>query len=382
MYSGSDGAGNVYSRGKQLRCGYTTGTCAAAATKAAVTALLSGTFPSKTELITPGGKRLILEIESPLINAEKASCAVRKDGGDDIDATDGLLIFSKVSKRNDGAFVIDGGEGVGKITKRGLDQPIGAAAINSVPRSMIYASAKEICDTFDHTGGIDIEIIIPGGAGVANRTFNPRLGIEGGISVLGTSGIVEPMSNRAILETVKAELNVIYAEGKRNALLVPGNYGMSYLNELDIDKTVAVMCSNFIGEAVDYACALGFDGILIVGNLGKLVKVAGGIMDTHSRNGDCRMEIIAAAAIQSGCNAQTAREVLECVTTDDALSVLESTGLMDGTVSILIKKIDFNLRNRASARTRIGAAIFSSAYGRIGLTENAGQIVADISGGI
>lgn len=376
------GGGDVYSGGRRLRCGHTTGTCAAAATKAAITALLSGTFPSETGIVTPGGKELTLRIESPRMDHDAAQCAVRKDGGDDIDATDGLLVFSEVRRRDDGAFRIDGGEGVGRVTRKGLDQPVGAAAINSVPRMMIDAAAREVCERFGHTGGADVVISIPGGREAAERTFNPRLGIVNGISVLGTSGIVEPMSNRAITETIRAELSIRRAEGERYALLVPGNYGMSYLSDLGLDRESAVMCSNFIGEALDIACELGFGSILIVGNLGKLVKVAGGMMNTHSRNGDCRMEIMTAAAIRSGCDMQTAERILDCVTTDDALSVLESAGITDRTVKVLTDRMDFYLRNRVSAGTGIGAAVFSSVYGRIGLTENAERIITDMSGRI
>lgn len=376
------GKDDVYSGGRRLRCGHTTGTCAAAAAKAAATALLSNTFPSEVKIVTPGGKELALKVESPSMNDTAARCAVRKDGGDDIDATDGLLVFSEVRRRDDGIFLIDGGEGVGRVTRKGLDQPVGAAAINSVPRLMIDAAVREVCDAFGHTGGADVIVSIPGGRDAAGKTFNPRLGIVDGISVLGTSGIVVPMSNRAITETIKAELSMRYAEGGRNALLVPGNYGMSYLKDLGLDKETAVMCSNFIGDAVDSACELGFESILIVGNLGKMVKVAGGIMNTHSRNGDCRMEIMAAAAVRSGCDIRTAERILDCITTDDALSILEPAGIMDGTVNILMNKMDFYLRNRVSAGTGIGAAVFSSVYGRIGLTGNAEQIITDMSGRI
>ena len=244
------------------------------------------------------------------------TCAVQKDGGDDPDITTGALIFSSVRIGNqiqksvaesDGAseqkkaeILIDGGTGVGRVTKPGLDQPVGNAAINHVPREMIAKEVQEVCALVDYTGVLEIIISVPTGEKLAEETFNPRLGIVGGISILGTSGIVEPMSSQALLDTIKVELNQKKAEGYPVAAVSPGIYGLDFMrNTYHYDLDRSVKCSNFIGDTIDMAIAAGFEKMLLTGHIGKLVKVAGGIMNTHSKDGDCRMELLVAAGVRN-----------------------------------------------------------------------------------
>ena len=184
---------------KKMRFGYTTGSCAAGAAKAAGRMLLLDESCRYTELMTPKGISLNLEILHMTRGENWVSCAVQKDAGDDPDRTDGLEIYVKVEKRNAPGICIDGGEGVGRITKKGLEQPVGSAAINKVPRAMIEKELEEICDAAGYDGGLFVTVSVPDGAKTAAGTFNPRLGIEGGISILGTSGIVEPMSEAALV---------------------------------------------------------------------------------------------------------------------------------------------------------------------------------------
>ena len=286
----------VYVNNKKLRCGYTTGTCAAAASKAAALMLLTGKRVDTISIATPKGVILDLPVEDVTVDADGVKCAVRKDGGDDVDVTHGSLIYSEVRRNDSGGITIDGGAGVGRVTRKGLDQPPGNAAINRVPRSMIHEALDDVRLSLGYTGGLDAIISIPNGLELASRTFNPRLGIKGGISVLGTSGIVEPMSEEALVNTIRTEMNMRAANGSNVLLVVPGNYGKDFTEGLPgVDPEYAVKCSNFVGEMLDHACELGKD-VILVGNLGKLVKLAGGVMNTHSRNADCRMEIIAANA--------------------------------------------------------------------------------------
>ncbi|MCL2510082.1 MAG: cobalt-precorrin-5B (C(1))-methyltransferase CbiD, partial [Methanomassiliicoccaceae archaeon] len=321
---------------KRLRCGYTTGSCAAAASKMAAIILLGGEMKDKTEIITPKGTLLSLKIEDVRISENKVSCAVRKDGGDDVDATHGMLIYSTVSKRSDGTIMIDGGEGVGRVTMKGLDQPVGNAAINRVPRSMIKEALEDVCENFRFSGGLNAIITAPDGAKASKKTFNERLGIMGGISILGTTGIVEPMSETALMDTIKAELNMKKASGEDCVLVVPGNYGKDFSDEIGgVDGDQAVKCSNFVGETIDHAAILGFSGFLLIGNLGKMVKIAGGIMNTHSRWADCRMEILSSNSILAGADAATAERIMSCVSTDDALDVLNEAGIMNETIGIV-----------------------------------------------
>jgi cobalt-precorrin-5B (C1)-methyltransferase len=364
---------------KKLRCGYTTGSCAAAASKMAAATLLSGERTVTAEIVTPKGTRLSLKAEDISVFDDRASCAVRKDGGDDIDATHGMLVYSTVSRRTDGKIVIDGGEGVGRVTMKGLDQPVGNAAINSVPRNMIKEALEDVCRDLCHEGGLTAVISVPEGAAVSKRTFNPRLGIIGGISILGTSGIVEPMSETALVDTIKVELNVRRAAGNENVLAVPGNYGKDFYEEEEgEDGGQAVKCSNFIGETIDHAAELGFKGFLLIGNMGKMVKLAGGIMNTHSRWADCRMEIMSSCSLTAGADARTARRLLSCISTDDALEILKDAGIMEDTVKEIMKKISFHLNCRSGGGMQTECIVFSSKYGKLGDTPGAEELTRKI----
>lgn len=369
----------IYHNNKRLRCGHTTGTCAAAATKAAMEMLLSGSVVENVLITVPKGIVLDLPIEDITIGNDSVTCAVRKDGGDDIDATDGILVYSTVRRKESG-LAIDGGIGVGRVTRKGLDQPPGNAAINKVPRSMIAEVVKDVSDSFGYPGGLEVEISIPEGEDIATRTFNPRLGIVGGISVLGTSGIVEPMSESALIDTIKVEMRMRKESGESTILVVPGNYGKDFAEEMPgIDADKVVKCSNFVGEMLDYACELGLD-VVLISNLGKLVKVAGGIMNTHSRNADSRMEIMASNAAMAGAGIDTVRGIMGCISTDDALELLDSEGLIPKVSELLLEKIQYHMNHRTGGKIRTSAVMFSSVYGLLGCTEDAKTMLREIEG--
>ena len=231
----------ILKNNKKLHYGYTTGTCAAAASKAAAEMLLSGHKVQEVELMTPKGIPLCLGIEEISMEKEKVSCAVRKDGGDDPDATHGILIFSSVKKIPEKRIVIDGGIGVGRVTKKGLEQGVGNAAINRVPREMIANEVKEICEAAGYEGGISVKISVPEGEEIAKKTFNPKLGIEGGISILGTSGIVIPMSEEALIASIRVEMEMKKANGAQYLLITPGNYGADFCRsemKLNLDNAM------------------------------------------------------------------------------------------------------------------------------------------------
>jgi len=369
----------IYHNNKRLRCGHTTGTCAAAATKAAMEMLLSGSVVENVSITVPKGIVLDLPIEDITIGNDSVTCAVRKDGGDDIDATDGILVYSTVRRKESG-LAIDGGIGVGRVTRKGLDQPPGNAAINKVPRSMIAEVVKDVSDSFGYPGGLEVEISIPEGEDIATRTFNPRLGIVGGISVLGTSGIVEPMSESALIDTIKVEMRMRKESGESTILVVPGNYGKDFAEEMPgIDADKVVKCSNFVGEMLDYACELGLD-VVLISNLGKLVKVAGGIMNTHSRNADSRMEIMASNAAMAGAGIDTVRGIMGCISTDDALELLDSEGLIPKVSELLLEKVQYHMNHRTGGKIRTSAVMFSSVYGLLGCTEDAKTMLREMEG--
>ena len=290
-----------------MRRGYTTGSCAAAAACGAAQALLSGgkKQPEEIRLMTPKGIEVRIPVENVEINPEenRAVCSVRKDSGDDPDVTNRAIVCAEVFLRKEAEppVRIDGGEGVGRVTKPGLACKVGEAAINPVPRKMIQQEVRKVMKAFDCRGGLDVIISIPDGKRLAEKTFNPKLGIVGGISVLGTTGIVEPMSEQALIDTIKVEINVAKATGVSYLVLTPGNYGETFLKESGyMDALTYVKCSNFIGEALDAVREKEFAGVLLVGHIGKLIKVAAGMMNTHSRYGDRRMETLSAAAESAG----------------------------------------------------------------------------------
>ena len=365
---------------KILRNGYTTGSCAAAAAQAAAQMLLLGGTVERVALKTPNGTVLQLPILEIKRAPNAVTCAVQKDSGDDPDITNGMLVFATVSRSLADGVQIDGGVGIGRVTKPGLDQPVGAAAINSVPRKMIEDAVRSVLRTADYAGGVEVLIFAPQGAELAQKTFNPRLGIEGGLSILGTTGIVEPMSEQALVDTIRVCLRQKKANGHTVALLTPGNYGADFIKQtfsLDPNRA-AVMTSNFIGDALDICCELSFSGVVLIGHIGKLVKLAGNMMNTHSKYGDCRMELLAAHAAAAGLKSEKAKQLLTCATCDDALRILDEEGLRAQTLLSLTQKIGEAIRRRCAGQLKTGAILFSKEYGLLSETADARQLLEQV----
>ena len=362
---------------KMLRCGYTTGTCAALAAAGAARLLLTGQAPSRLSLRTPKGWVVeVAPVFCRLLEEGGALCAVRKDGGDDADVTHGMLVQAAVVLTPGPGVSIQGGEGVGRVTRPGLDQPVGAAAINRVPRQMIARAVAQELETAAWSGGAGVTISIPGGAETARRTFNPLLGVEGGLSVLGTSGIVEPMSQQAIVDTIEVEARQARQSGAR-LILTPGNYGADFLAAQGLDGlgVPVVRCSNFIGDALDIAAAQRFEQVLLAGHIGKLVKVAGGIMNTHSRQADCRTELFCAHAAAAGASTALCRRLLDAATTDACIPLLDAEGLRDPVLSSLTAAVQTHLERRAAGAFAVGALLFSNQYGLLGLSPQARTLI-------
>ena len=367
--------------GKKLRLGYTTGSCAAAAAKAAAWMLLTGRKKETIDLLTPKGLPLTLPVLEIRMAPEEVRCAIRKDSGDDPDVTAGTLVFAAVRRTAQPGVTIDGGQGVGRVTKRGLDQPVGAAAINSVPRRMIRENVEQVLRLCGEASGLSVVISVPDGERLAQKTFNPRLGITGGISILGTTGIVEPMSEQALVDTIRVELRQRRADGAEDILLTPGNYGADYIRAaIGIDPRTAVLTSNFIGDALDTCRELGFRGALLIGHIGKLVKLAGGMWNTHSKFGDCRMEILAAHAAALGLPPARTEELLTCATCDDALRILKEEQLCDALLQRLSGCIGQQLARKCGGM-QVGAIVFSKEYGALCETTDARALLQRITEG-
>ncbi len=363
---------------KELRKGFTTGSCGAAAAKAALYMLLTGSVKDEIEIITPGGAVFRTEVKDIFREGNRVRCAVVKDGGDDPDVTTGLHVTAEVraEERADGALEIriEGGPGVGRVTLPGLDQPVGNAAINRVPRQMIEKELSEVAELLDFRGRIRVILSVPGGEAAAERTFNPRLGIEGGISILGTTGIVEPMSTRAILDTIRVELNQRKALGDRIAAVSPGNYGLNFMKETyGYDLNRSVKCSNYVGDTVDMVREMDFRGMLLTGHIGKLIKVSGGIMNTHSKEGDARMELLAAGVIRAGGSMDTLRGILNCRVTEEALGIIqaESPALLRTSMESVMDRILYYLRKRAGEELPVECILYSNEFGLLAASPGA-----------
>lgn len=363
----------IFANGKQLRCGFTTGSTATLATKASAIMLITGKKIEKIEILTPKGVKICEKIQNIKLYNDSVQCAVMKDAGDDIDVTDKLLIYSKVSL-NDGGIVISGGEGVGKVTLKGLDQPVGNSAINSVPRKMICENLREISQKYGYTGGFNVEISVPNGEIIAKKTFNEKLGIVGGISILGTSGIVEPQSLRALLDSIEVEFRMNYHQKVRDIIISPGNYAENFIKNDDfLNRMPNIKCSNFIGETLDFAQKYEFERVLLVGHIGKFVKLAGGIMNTHSAVADGRVHIFASYSALCGASRDTIFEIMNSKTCDACIEILKKVDLDQKVMAEIINSAQEYINYRVKIKT--GVVMFSNVYGNLGQSNQANEII-------
>lgn len=367
----------------KLKRGYTTGSCATAAAKAAAIMLLSEDKCDMVSLLLPKGLFLCVEVLDILCSEQSVSCAVQKDSGDDPDITDKVLVYAKVEIIPQQIVIIDGGMGVGRVTKSGLDRAVGESAINTAPRKSIEKELTAVAEHYSYNGGFRVTISVPDGERLAQKTFNPRLGIVGGISVLGTTGIVEPMSEAAIVDTIRLEMRVRKAEKKDIIIMTFGNYGEEFLEStFHVPKGNSFQCSNFVGEALEYAVELKLQKILIVGHIGKLVKLAGGIMQTHSKYADCRMEILTTHAAINGADTQTCREIMTANTTDDAVKILQKAGLLELVMNSVMRKIKYYIDLKIQDVTNVEIVMFSNKFGILALSENAKEYTLKAKGNI
>lgn len=346
----------VYKNGKKLRTGFTTGSCAAAAAKGACAMLFSGKQLDQVDIDTPKGWPLTLKLIKTSFDAKTVSCCVVKDAGDDPDVTDKIEVFAKAKKIAGRDISITAGQGIGIVTKAGLLVPVGMPAINPVPRSMIL---REVGKVLPEGSGVEVEISIPKGGEIAQKTFNPRLGIVGGISVLGTTGIVEPMSEDALKDTIALELSCRKAAGQDKVLFVPGSYGERFCEQhLGIPKEKAVKISNYLGFALEKCAELGFEKVILAGHLAKLVKPAGGIFYTHSRVSDTRMEILTANLAVMGMPVENLRQIMACITTEEAMPIIDRTGYQE-VYQIIAEKCAQRCEGYVYGNVELGVVLFS-----------------------
>lgn len=350
----------VIKRGKELVTGYTTGTCAQAAVKAGLHYIFTGEKVDNINVHLPKGKTLNIKVHNLFKRDDYAECSIIKFSGDDPDVTDGMEIKAALYGGYD-ELIIDGGEGVGRVTKPGLRIPVGEAAINPVPRKMIKQEVENLCSQYNYNKSFKVVISALNGEEVAKKTFNSKFGIIGGISILGTSGIVEPMSEKALLDSIFLEIDSKMTNGERNILISPGNYGRDAAYEMfgiNIDKAVKI--SNYIGDVLDYLSYKKPDRVLIIGHAGKLSKLAAGIMNTHSRYGDCRHEIFGAYAGLCGAGSEVIKEIFEAVSTDEMDSILLKNGLHTQVWDLIISRIMSNINHRLNNEVKCEVIIFTN----------------------
>jgi len=295
---------------KKLKKGYTTGTCAAAASTAAVSMLFTGEIIQQVEVTLPGGRTVTLKLVGQDIARDKdettnkesakesdkkinvvsaASCGVVKDAGDDPDVTHGMVIYARAERRGSG-ITISAGEGIGTVTKPGLSVQVGEPAINPVPRKMIMENVSGVLPEGE---GVEVTICAPEGVERAKKTMNAKLGVIGGISILGTTGIVRPMSLSSLIASLLPQVDIASALGYKTVALVPGNMGEKVAkNKLKFPEDAVIQMSNFVGDMLEYCAKKGIERVLLLGHIGKMAKVAGGFFDTHSGKTDDPVEIM------------------------------------------------------------------------------------------
>lgn len=350
----------IEKNGKKLRYGYTTGSCATAAAKAATWMLMNQKILESIEIDTPKGWILNIPVEDIELSETRAKCSVTKDAGDDPDVTHGMKVYAEVCLSDE--YKLCGGTGIGIVTKPGLSVAIGESAINPVPRKMIKQAVHEVLPE-----GKTVEVIISAPEGVerAKKTFNPKLGIVGGLSIIGTSGIVEPMSEDALKETMRVELKMLRAGGHENIIFAPGNYGRDYARDNTLDDTRLVKTSNFIGFMMDEAEKQEVSSVLWIGHLGKMVKVASGIFQTHSKYADGRMETIAAHLALLEAPVSLIQAVMKSNTTDEAVDHVKAAGYMQ-VFDQIANAISDRCIDRAHGEVEVGTIIFTKAHGYLG----------------
>ncbi|VFE47370.1 cobalt-precorrin-5B (C(1))-methyltransferase CbiD [Clostridioides difficile] len=400
----------VYIDGKKYRRGYTTGSCATGASKAAVYMLITKNRINTINIDTPKGIPLSLKVDNINISDTFVECSIKKDGGDDIDATHTMDIYARaeiVSKNDknkeyltlkdiDGLsnnsesqselykFIrVYGGIGIGVVTKKGLSVDVGKPAINPTPLKMINHEIRNLIgDNFESILGnnkvLKITIFAPQGEAVAKKTFNPRLGIVGGISIIGTTGIVEPMSDEGWKKSLSIELQMKKEQGLDKIILVPGNHGEQFIREkLNLDIKYVVRTSNFIGYMIKEAQRIGYKKILMAGHIGKFIKISAGIFNTHSKVADARSEILVANLALMGATYEFLNKINQCLTTEEAVELINNSEYRQ-VYNILSNKCRERVKqylNEDSDDIDVEVIIFSMNKSLLGKSDNTDDLV-------
>ncbi len=361
---------------RNLRSGFTTGACAAAGTKAALL-FAEGKAVHEVKLSALDGTLLTIPVQSVSRQDGAVKAEIVKFSGDDPDITNGASVFTTVRRMpgRRGIF-FRAGEGVGTVTRQGLALPVGEPAINPGPRELIAQTIESVTgrkrDELDP--GVEVEISIPGGLMLAQRTLNPTLGVEGGLSVLGTTGVLRPMSEDAFKRSLVPQLDVALAAGFHEIVFVPGKIGQRLALACGIPAKSIVQTSNFVGYMLEEAVQRDVKGILFFGHIGKIVKIAAGIFYTHSHVADARMETIAAYGAAAGLSRDGVREILAAPATEEGLAVLKREGFLDETCAMLTERAGFRAGRFVSDAFPVGAVMTDYDGHILGCSQKAEEI--------
>ena len=373
----------VYIDGKKYRRGYTTGSCAAAAAKASVNMLFTNKKIENINIDTPKGIPLTLKVKNVELKDKYVVCSIEKDGGDDIDATHTMDIFARAEliSRDDEEIIVTSGVGIGIVTKKGLSVEVGKPAINPVPMKMIRSEVSKVLGEnnklLNKDKSLKITIFAPKGEEIAKKTFNPRLGIVGGISILGTTGIVEPMSEEGWKKSLSIELEMKKAQGMDKIILVPGNHGEEFIRDyLKIDMSNCVRMSNFVGYMLNEAKRLGFKKILMAGHIGKFIKISAGIFNTHSKVCDARSEIMIANLALMGADLDFLKEINECVTAEGAVGIIDKSNYTE-IYNILCNKCKERAEEYLNEDIQVEVYMFRMDKSLLGKSKNADLLMED-----
>lgn len=357
---------------KKLQGGYTTGACAAAGVMAALLFLRGGT-PAQVKLSALDGTTLVIPVRRVQATEDGAEAEIVKFSGDDPDITNGVSVFTRVRELPAGSGLhFRAGEGIGTVTKPGLSVPVGAPAINPGPQKLIRQAAQSALGTTTEPD-IEVTISIPAGLKLARQTLNPVLGVEGGISVIGTTGVLRPMSEEGFKNSLVPQIDVAIAAGFSSLVFVPGKIGEDLACACGLPRGALVQTSNFIGFMLDRSAERQVERVLLFGHIGKLVKVAAGNFYTHNRISDARLETMAAYAAAAGLTADGVRQILAANTTEDALAVIDAAGLQR-VYSRLAAQASCRSERHVFGKLHVGTVLLTLAGRVLGMDETAREI--------
>ena len=370
---------------KQLKGGYTTGACLAAGAKAGAM-IMQGEDPGdRVDIVALDGTPLQIPIASVELLAHGVKVEIIKDAGDDPDITNGTSVFITFSFLTQEQLqpvygqsilykqiLFEAGQGIGHVTKPGLSLAVGEPAINPGPRQLVYNSIKDIIGD----KACLVRVDIPAGTELATKTLNPVLGIEGGISVIGTTGVLRPMSEEAFKNSLVPQIEVAKAAGFTTQIFVPGKIGERIATSWGLPTEAMVQTSNFIGFMLEAGADHGLERILLFGHIGKLAKVAAGVFHTHNRVGDARLEVLAAYSAAKGMPTEGVQRILQAVTTEEALPVIEEYGLQS-VYQVIAARASYRAERLLFNRLQVGTVLVTLQGKLLGMEEKAKEIGRD-----